>query len=779
MSAARGHPLLAGLNDEQRAAVTHFEGPLLILAGAGSGKTRVLTHRVAYLLQVQGVRPDEVVAITFTNKAAGEMKQRIGDLVGPIARTMWISTFHSMCARLLRREAQRLGYKSTFTIHDEDDRRRLIKRCLEELNLDPKRFPPEALARQISDAKNQLIGAEELRERIGGKFAQASADVYALYEKRHAAMNAMDFDDLLMKTVQVLESFPDRLEHYQQAFRFVLVDEYQDTNHAQYRLANLLAGEHRNLAVVGDDDQSIYSWRGADIRNILEFERDSPDAKVIRLEQNYRSTQAILDVANAVVTNNRKRKGKNLWTPRGQGARVQVVEVNDERAEAQFVASEVQKLLEGEAGADRPYEACEVAVLYRTNAQARVLEEQFGRYGIGYQVIGGPKFYERAEIRDVIAYLTALVNPDDAQRLLRVVNMPKRGIGATSLQRLQAHAAGLGESVWTAMRAADDVPGLSAGAVNGLLAFVRLVEGLQAGLAGRPVAAVVRSVLDESGYEAALKAQKTLESEGRLENLEELAGVAAEYDKRADEPSLDGFLQEISLYADIDKLADTSALITLMTLHNAKGLEFPAVFVTGMEEGVFPHQRSLDEQNVEEERRLAYVGITRAMDRLYLVHARARTLWGASQYNLPSRFLDEIPRDLVERQAIGGRAAGGREARGESWGAGSWGGAESDGREAGGWGGRSGRRPGRRPDDASADVDGASGRRFTGLEKKALDEEVVEQFFASGDRVLHATLGEGTVLAMEHGGIVLVRFEGDGSERRLMASVAPLRKLRG
>ena len=774
--AAPDHPLLAGLNDEQRAAVTHFEGPLLILAGAGSGKTRVLTHRVAYLIQVHGVRPDEVVAITFTNKAAGEMKVRIEGLVGPIARTMWISTFHSMCARLLRREAQRMGYKSTFTIHDEDDRRRLIKRCLEELNLDPKRFPPEALARQISDAKNQLIGAEEFRERVGGRFAQASADVYALYEKRHAEMNAMDFDDLLMKTVQLLESFPERLRHYQQAFRFVLVDEYQDTNHAQYRLANLLAGEHHNLAVVGDDDQSIYSWRGADIRNILEFERDYPDAKVIRLEQNYRSTQAILDVANAVVTNNRKRKGKNLWTPRGQGARVQGVEVNDERAEAQFVASEVQKLLEGEAGAERPYRPDEVAVLYRTNAQSRVLEEQFGRYAIGYQVIGGPKFYERAEIRDAVAYLTALVNPDDAQRLLRVVNVPKRGIGATSLQRLQAHATGLGESVWTAMRAAEDVPGLSSGAVNGLLAFVRLVEGLQAGLAGRPVAEIVRSVLDESGYEAALKAQKTLESEGRLENLEEFAGVAAEYDKRADEPSLDGFLQEISLYADIDAFTDTSALITLMTLHNSKGLEFPVVFVAGMEEGVFPHQRSLDEQNVEEERRLAYVGITRAMDRLYLVHARARTLWGSSQYNLPSRFLEEIPEDLIERQAIGGRSAGGWDARGGSGRGASWGRPEGDGREAGGWGGRSGRR---RRDDASDAVDGASGRRFTGLEKMELDEEVVEQFFAAGDRVLHATLGEGTVLTMEHGGIVLVRFEGDGSERRLMASVAPLRKLRG
>ena len=755
------HPLLAGLNDEQRKAVTHVEGPLLILAGAGSGKTRVLTHRVAWLLQVRHVRPDEVVAITFTNKAAGEMKERIEGLVGPVARTMWISTFHSMCARLLRREAQRIGYKSTFTIHDEDDRRRLIKRCMEELNVDPKRYPPESISRQISDAKNQLQGPAQFREQ-GGRFAQIAADVYELYEKRHAEMNAMDFDDLLMKTVELLEGYPDRLEHYQQAFRFVLVDEYQDTNHAQYRLANLLAGAHGNLAVVGDDDQSIYSWRGADIRNILEFERDHPDAEVIRLEQNYRSTQKILDAANAVVTHNRKRKGKNLWTPRGEGALVQVVEVDDERAEAQFVASEVQKLLEGEAaGAERAYRPDEVAVLYRTNAQSRVLEEQFGRYAIAYQVIGGPKFYERAEIRDLIAYLTILVNPDDSQRLLRIVNTPKRGIGATSLQRLQAHAASVGEDLWTALRGADDVPGLSPGATNGLLAFARIIEGLQATQAGRPVAEVVRSVIEETGYEAALTAQKTLESEGRLENIEEFVGVAAEYDKRADEPSLDGFLQEISLYADTDAFADTSSLLTLMTLHNAKGLEFPVVFIAGMEEGVFPHQRSLDEQNVEEERRLAYVGITRAMDRLYLVHARARTLWGASQYNIPSRFLDEIPAELKERQTIGGRST--------SWDSGGGGGS---------WGsGRGGRRGD--GEDGSYETLG-SGRRITGLEKKKkLDEEVVEQFFAPGDRVLHATLGEGTVLGMQSGGIVLIRFENDGSERRLMASVAPLRKLRG
>jgi len=781
--------LLDGLNEPQRAAVAHVDGPLLVLAGAGSGKTRVLTHRVAHLIATGAARPDEVVAITFTNKAAGEMKARIEGLVGGIARTMWISTFHSMCARILRREAQRLGYRSTFSIHDEDDRRRLIKRCLADLDLDPKRVPPEAVARQISDAKNQLLDAAAYREKVAGFLAEAAADVYERYERELAAMNAMDFDDLLMKTVGLLERFPERRRHYQQAFRYILVDEYQDTNHAQYRLASLLAEEHRNLMVVGDDDQSIYSWRGADIRNILEFERDYPEATVIRLEQNYRSTQRILDVANAVVTHNRRRKGKHLWTPRGEGAPVRVVEVNDERAEAQYVASEVQRLLEGEADG-RAYAPREVAVLYRTNAQSRVLEEQFGRYAIGYQVIGGPKFYERAEIRDVLAYLTVLVNPDDTQRLLRIVNVPRRGLGATTLQRLQTYAASAGESLWAVVAAAADVPGLTPGAVRALEGFAALVRGLQAGVEGRPVAEVVRSVLDETGYEDGLRDQRTLEAEGRLENLEEFVGVAGEYDRRATEPTLDGFLQEISLYTDVDSYAETGELITLMTLHNAKGLEFPVVFVTGMEEGVFPHQRSLDEQNLEEERRLAYVGITRAMDRLYLVYARARSLWGGAQYNLPSRFLGEIPARLAEREVVGGGSAWGA----ASWGAGSgWGGApergslgygdraSSEGRRRAGEEGRGAWREGaggrrRRPYD---DADGASGRRITGLEGRDLDGEVVGQYFAPGERVLHATLGEGTVLAVESGGIVLVRFENDGSERRLMASVAPLRKLHG
>ena len=810
--------LLRGLNDPQRAAVAHGEGPLLILAGAGSGKTRVLTHRVAYLIRERGVRPEHVLAITFTNKAAGEMKQRIEQLVGPVARIMWISTFHSMCARILRREAQRLGYKSTFSIYDEDDRRRLVKRCLEELDLDLKRFAPEALVRTISDAKSQIRDPQAYRDQVGDFFAQHAAQVYELYEKKLMENNAMDFDDLLMKTVNLFELFPERLRHYQETFRYILIDEYQDTNHAQYRLANLLAREHRNLAVVGDDDQSIYSWRGADIRNILEFERDYPDAKVIRLEQNYRSTQRILDAANAVVKHNRARKGKHLWTAEGEGALVKVVEVNDERAEALFIASEVQKLLEGEPGrtaADRlrktgvigaradgenenyavagvaesdvaageTYAPDEIAVLYRTNAQSRAIEEEFGRYAIAYQVIGGTKFYERAEIRDVLAYLWVIVNTDDEQRLLRIVNVPRRGIGKTTLERLQTEAATTGEPLWEVMRRADEVPGLTPGAVKALAQFTELVETLCSLAEGAKAAEVVRAVLEHSGYEAQLRVQRTLEAEGRLENLEEFLGVAQEYDGRAERnaetPALQGFLQEVSLYTDQDAYQDNAPQITLMTLHNAKGLEFPVVFITGMEEGVFPHQRSLDEQNIEEERRLAYVGITRAKRRLYLVHARARNLWGSAMYGIPSRFLGEIPASQIEKVTIGG-ARTSWDSGGASGGSGDRGGRawrrETD--RAGSERRRRSRDRGDRNGDEPPSDELGRGPRYEWRSREPA-EEVVEQYFAPGDRVLHATLGEGTVLSVEHGGIVAVRFANDGSERRLMANVAPLRKLRG
>jgi DNA helicase II / ATP-dependent DNA helicase PcrA len=903
---AASSPLLAGLNEQQLEAVTHIEGPLLILAGAGSGKTRVLTHRVAWLIHERGVRPDEILAITFTNKAAGEMKARIETLVGHVARAMWISTFHSMCARLLRREAERLGYRPNYSIHDADDSRRLIKRCLEELDFDVKRYPPESMARVISDAKNRLQDPADYRSEVAGLFAQTAADVYDLYQKKLLQMNAMDFDDLLMNAVVLLERFPQRLAHYQRSFRFILIDEYQDTNHAQYRLANLLAGEHGNIAVVGDDDQSIYSWRGADIRNILEFEHDYPDAKVIRLEQNYRSTQALLDVANAVVKQNRQRKGKNLWTGRGQGTAAAVVEVPDEHAEAQFVASEVQRLMSGEAG-PRPFSPDEIAVLYRTNAQSRVLEEQFGRYAISYQVIGGQRFYERAEVKDALAYLNVIANPDDEQRLLRIVNVPRRGIGATTMERLLAHAAAVGEPLWVVLQAAGDVPGVSPSAARGIAQLVALIRSFQAGnggeaavvadggaagvaadrgaagvaadrgeagaaapetagpseateaaglpgapaipeaglqetpdgpgLAGAPdvaglpepaaapagepgapgpparqrsVADTVNAVLEESGYLESLRCQRTLEAEGRLENLEEFVGVAAEYDRRALEPSLAGFLQEVSLFTDQDTYVEAGTQITLMTLHNAKGLEFPVVFIVGMEEGVFPHQRSIDEQNVEEERRLAYVGITRAMDRLYLLHARTRILWGGAMDNLPSRFLAEIPARLVEAKVLGGRrppsvwGQGGRRDRsaGRWWGADEtetdWADLDVSGNVIGGRpasaaaGGRAGSggtwRPGRQPDKkafGSVGADrprasaGAIGAESGGPAGGDIGERAVTQYFKDGEKVLHAVLGEGTVLAVEARGIILVRFDNDGSERRLMANVAPLRKLRG
>jgi len=867
-------PLLAGLNEQQLAAVTHEEGPLLILAGAGSGKTRVLTHRVAWLIRERGVRPDEVLAITFTNKAAGEMKARIETLVGRVALTMWISTFHSMCARLLRREAERLGYRPSFSIHDADDSRRLIKRCLEELDLDPKRFPPESVARVISDAKDRLQDPSDFRGEVSGLFAQTSADVYDLYQKKLLQMNAMDFDDLLMNAVVLLERFPPRLAHYRRSFRHLLIDEYQDTNHAQYRLAHLLAGERGDIVVVGDDDQSIYSWRGADIRNILEFERDYPEAEIIRLEQNYRSTQAVLDVANAVVKHNRRRKGKNLWTGRDEGTTVQIVEVPDEHGEAQFVASEVQRLLSGEAG-PRAFSPDEVAVLYRTNAQSRVLEEQFGRYAISYQVIGGQRFYERAEVKDALAYLNVIANPDDEQRLLRIVNVPRRGIGATTMGRLLAHAASIGEPLWAVLEHVDEVPGCTTATGRKISAFVELIRSFQAGVGGEPrdregpaeaerpadaqrpadgeepggsegsvvvagpvdpeasgdgggsaaaqgpvdgqgpadsegapraeaqawrgpgagVADLLGAVLEESGYLEYLRGQRTLEAEGRLENLEELVGVATEYDRRAEAPTLAGFLQEVSLYTDQDSYVETGSQITLMTLHNAKGLEFPVVFIVGLEEGVFPHQRSIDEQNVEEERRLAYVGITRAMDRLYLLHARSRTLWGGAMDNLPSRFLAEIPARLVEKKTVGGRRppsvfgpGGRRDSSSRRW----WGSEESDtdwpdldsGSTIGGRGGTW--RPGRRQEDGApetagqtavaGDADGSGGQ--TASAGADIGDEAVAQYFAAGERVLHAVLGEGTVLAVEARGIILVRFDDDGSERRLMANVAPLRKLR-
>jgi DNA helicase II / ATP-dependent DNA helicase PcrA len=723
--------LLEGLNQPQREAVTHGDGPLLILAGAGSGKTRVLTHRIAWLVQTGRARAGELLAITFTNKAAQEMRERVELLLGHTTRGMWVMTFHAACARIMRAEAPRLGYTRQYTIYDQADSRRLVKRCIDELGVDPKRFTPAAVQSQISAAKNWLRDAEAYRQQVDSFFEQTVADVYELYERDLHRMNAMDFDDLLFRTVNVLELFPEVRARYAAAFRHVLVDEYQDTNHAQYRLLQLIAGEHRRLAVVGDDDQSIYSFRQADIRNILDFRDDYPEAHVVRLEQNYRSTQTILSVANAVISHNRGRMGKSLWTDLGEGDPVKVRELEDEHAEARFVVGEIERLV------DEGVSRAEIAVFYRTNAQSRVLEDTLVRREIGYQVIGGTKFYERAEIKDAIAYLTVLGNPQDVVSFTRIANAPKRGIGQTSLSRVLAHAETMGEPVWEIAAQAYTVPGLGTAAVRAFERFMATMASLrERAEQGVPVGDLLEAVLSETGYVDALEAERTFEAQGRIENLEQLVEAAREFDARGPasgegEATLDTYLQETMLRADADDRRDDEGLVTLMTLHNAKGLEYPIVFMIGCEEGVFPHSRSVDEGSLEEERRLCYVGITRAMRDLYLTFARRRAVFGAQSYGLPSRFLSEIPPELTDRegtlQAIGAVAAATDvRPRAMSW--------------------------------SSARADAPSTE------------------YRMGDDVVHAAFGEGVVVGLEPGGIVVVRFASDGSERKLMAEYAPIQK---
>jgi DNA helicase II / ATP-dependent DNA helicase PcrA len=713
MAVASPEQYLADLNPAQREAVLATEGPLLVIAGAGSGKTRVLTYRVAHLINAVGAKPNEILAITFTNKAAGEMRERLEHLLGRSGRGLWILTFHAACGRILRREAQRLGYRSNFTIYDQADQIRLVKQCLEELERDPKRFTPRGIHNQISHAKNQLIGPDEYANRVQSFYDQTVADVYQLYQRRLFASNAVDFDDLLMLTVDVLERFPEARERWQKAFRYILVDEYQDTNHAQYRLLQLLSQPGLNVCAVGDPDQSIYAFRGADINNILDFERDFPGTRTIALEQNYRSTNSILEAANAVIAHNRERKPKELWSELGEGDPVRVVEVEDEHAEARFVAAGIAALVEEGFSGD------EIAVVYRTNAQSRVLEDVLVRQGIAYQVIGGPRFYERAEIKDAIAYLQAIDNPYDAVSLQRIANKPRRGIGDSSLARLQTWADAQGRSLWEAMEFAEEA-GVGAAPLRAVQQFRTLMQSLQAGALELPVSELLERTLERGGYLEALEAERTIEAQGRLENLQELVGVAVEYQENAEEPSLSHFLQEISLHSDQDAIRSEESLVTLMTLHNAKGLEFRAVYLLGMEEGIFPHARSIEEQGIEEERRLAYVGMTRAKEHLTLVHASARSLWGSRGYNLPSRFLDELPA-AVDRERL----------RPASW--------------------------------SSYGAQGVAPR-----------EDVPS--LSTGDSVRHGTLGEGVVTQIEPGGVVMVRFE-DGSERRLMLDYAPLERI--
>ena len=728
--------LLEGLNPPQREAVTAGEGPLLILAGAGSGKTRVLTHRIAYLLRTGQARADEILAITFTNKAAQEMRERVELLVGRATRAMWVMTFHSACARMLRADAHRLGYTRQFTIYDAADSRRLIKKCIDDLDIDPKRFTPRAMQGQISDAKNKLRSAEDYRQLVGSFFEQTAADVYEAYERELHRANAMDFDDLLFRAVNVLELFQEVRDRYAQAFRWVLVDEYQDTNQAQYRWLQLLSSEHRNLSVVGDDAQSIYGFRGADITNILNFEDDYPDATVIKLEQNYRSTQTILSAANALIANNRGQKPKELWTDVGEGDQIKVRELADEHAEARYVTAEIERLV------DEGVSRAELAVFYRTNAQSRVLEDMLVRAQIGYQVIGGTKFYERAEIKDAVAYLTFLVNPADGGAFTRIANSPKRGIGQTSLSRVLAHAETMGITPWEAAADAGgraDARHRRAAGVRPLHVDDRAVEGARRQRRRRSRRCWRRRCARPATSTRSRRSGRSRRRAGSRTSGE-LVQVAREYDAQPSTGEAAGvaeFLQQISLIADADTLRDDEGLVTLMTLHNAKGLEFPIVFMIGCEDGVFPHSRALDEGSLEEERRLAYVGITRAMRDLYITYARRRNVFGDQSFGVRSRFIDEIPRELTDqpdRNAVGaGRPAGlGRVA---SWGTAAAASAEALGEPAGG---------------------GA--------------------VFRVGDDVVHAAFGDGVVTGVEPGGIVVVNFAGEGRERKLMADYAPIRR---
>jgi DNA helicase II / ATP-dependent DNA helicase PcrA len=733
--------LLAELTPAQREAVTHVEGPLLVLAGAGSGKTRVLTHRIAYLLASEEAAPGEILAITFTNKAAQEMRDRAGLLVGRRVRAMWLMTFHSACARMLRAHGERLGYTRQFTIYDQADSRRLIKRCLDDLGIDPKRFTPAAIGSQISDAKNRLEDADGYAQTVGSFFEQTVADAYREYERQLQRMNAMDFDDLLVRAVDLLQLFEEVRRGYTETFRWVLVDEYQDTNHAQYRWLQLLSGEHRNLMVVGDDAQSIYGFRSADIRNILNFTDDFPDAHVVKLEQNYRSTQTILDAANAVISNNRAQTPKTLWTEVGQGDPIKVRELEDEHAEARFVTGEIQRLID--EGAARS----EIAVFYRTNAQSRVLEDTLTRTDIAYQVVGGTKFYERAEIKDAVAYLVALVNPQDVGSFTRIINSPRRGIGSTSISHVLSHADTTGVSVWDAAAEPETVPGLGAPAIKALRRFMGTMHVLrERAESGAPVAELLKEMLSETGYLEALEAERTIEAQGRIENLEELVNVAAEYDAMDSDPergerSLADFLQQVSLRSDADERTDDEGLVTLMTLHNAKGLEFGVVFIIGAEEGVFPHSRALDEGGLEEERRLCYVGITRAERDLYVCYARTRAVFGARQWGIPSRFIAEIPANLTDW----GEQPGGRRRLGTGAGV------PSPRARATSW--------------------GSSAAAGSGWES---DSDSAPVAYRLGEDVAHPTFGEGVVTGLEPGGIVVIRFSRDRSERKLVADLAPL-----
>ncbi|AVM22909.1 DNA helicase PcrA [Bacillus pumilus] len=639
--------LLEGLNDAQKEAVKATDGPLLLMAGAGSGKTRVLTHRIAYLMAEKHVAPWNILAITFTNKAAREMRERVQAILGPGADDIWISTFHSMCVRILRRDIDRIGVNRNFSILDTSDQLSVIKNILKERNIDPKKFDPRSILGSISSAKNELIDAEEYAKTAGDFYDQVVSDVYTDYQKRLLKNQSLDFDDLIMMTIRLFERIPEVLEHYQRKFQYIHVDEYQDTNRAQYMLVKLLAQRFQNICVVGDSDQSIYRWRGADITNILSFEKDYPSSEVILLEQNYRSTKRILHAANTVIQNNANRKPKNLWTENDEGAKIAYYRADNEFGEGQFVAGKIRQLYQS-----GKRQLSDFAILYRTNAQSRVIEETLLKSNIQYNIVGGTKFYDRKEIKDILAYLRLVANPDDDISFARIVNVPKRGIGATSVDKIAAYAEMNDLSMFEALGQVDFI-GLSARATNALDEFKQLIDQMTNMQDYLSVTELTEEILEKTGYREALKIEKTIEAQSRLENIDEFLSVTKNFEEQNEDKSLVTFLTDLALVADIDKLdeneeEDKDAAI-LMTLHAAKGLEFPVVFLMGMEEGVFPHSRSLmEDAEMEEERRLAYVGITRAEEELYLSSAKMRTLFGRTNMNLESRFIREIPADLLD-----------------------------------------------------------------------------------------------------------------------------------
>lgn len=760
------------LNESQRRAVEHTEGPLLVVAGAGSGKTRVLTYRIAYILQSDKAKPHEILAVTFTNKAAAEMRERLTVLVGPVAESIWVGTFHATCVQILRRFADRLGMKRNFVIFDTSDQLATIRAVLKDLNIDPKNFEPRAVLSAISHAKNELLDPEGYESHASDYFEKNVARMYKHYQKKLFDANAMDFDDLLVLTVRLFNDHPDVLEHYEKRFRYVLIDEYQDTNKVQYELIRLLCEKHRNLCVVGDADQSIYRFRGADIRNILDFERDYDDAHTILLEQNYRSTKTILQGANAVIDHNIDRPRKNLFTDNDTGEKIKRFEAPDERGEVDFIASEIQRL-----GAEEGFGHEDITILYRTHAMSRTLEEEFMRRGTPYRIVAGLKFYERKEIKDLIAYLRVIANPDDNLSFSRIINVPKRGIGDRTIARIQQYALEHGMSFYGAMAHVDEIEDITAAFNTRISRFYELMEKLKMQSEGMSLSAFVERLIHDNGMVEALREERTIEADARIENLKEFISVTKEFEatmtvvreEPSDEPliesALEAFLDHVALMSDVDGYDDDVGEVTMMTLHAAKGLEFPVVFLVGMEEGVFPHSRAMfEEGELEEERRLCYVGMTRAEKVLYLTGAKSRTLYGETKYNVPSRFIEEVPAELID-DLSGQRTTGRRGLGGRLKNAGRTGNGTSV------------------PFGNGSGSSGGAGRNQTGLTsspsspRSAVTSRPADAIkYVEGDKVKHPTFGSGTIVTVQPAGgdaILTVSFDGVGV-KRLMAGMAPL-----